>query len=55
MKVVIIESNQHPFPYQEGLAVSPGAATAIALRKVKVWKSHTTDLHKYLERVLESN
>ncbi|CAB4011245.1 Amiloride-sensitive sodium channel subunit alpha, partial [Paramuricea clavata] len=33
VKVVIIESNQHPFPYQEGLAVSPGAATAIALRK----------------------
>jgi uncharacterized HAD superfamily protein len=35
VKVVIVNSKQHPFPFQEGIAVSPGAATGIALRKVK--------------------
>ena len=34
VKVVLVDSKQHPFPFQEGVAVSPGAATAIALRKV---------------------
>ncbi|XP_028411343.1 amiloride-sensitive sodium channel subunit alpha-like [Dendronephthya gigantea] len=33
VKVVIINGKQHPFPFQEGTAVSPGTATAIALRK----------------------
>ena len=33
VKVVLVDSKQHPFPFQEGVAVSPGAATAIALRK----------------------
>ena len=39
VKVVIVDSNKHPFPFQEGVAVSPGAATAIALRKVRVCKT----------------
>ena len=35
VKVVIVDGKQHPFPFQEGMAVAPGSATAIALRKVR--------------------
>ena len=39
VKVVLVDGKQHPFPFQEGVAISPGAATAIALRKVQLFKS----------------
>lgn len=34
IKVVVIDHKQHPFPFHEGVAVSPGTSTSIALRKV---------------------